>query len=112
MAAYFNDLSARPFLQLSIKNAVYNYSPTPGWFTLQLLQTNLPIISINTQGQTIVDDPRIICDMGIIYNGPGQQNCILDPFNIIMEKSPSNSEGPLHKISPKSPWIFNNRCIG
>ncbi len=31
----------------------------------------LPIMVINTSGQGIVDDPKVIADMGIIYNGPG-----------------------------------------
>ena len=30
--------------------------------------SNLPIVVINTNGQVIQDDPRIVCDMGIIYN--------------------------------------------
>ena len=48
----------------------------------QILTTsNLPIVVINTNGQTIVDDPRIVCDMGIIDNGFGVMNSISDPFN-------------------------------
>ena len=31
-----------------------------------LTSSNLPIIIINTNGQTIVDDPKITADMGII----------------------------------------------
>ena len=34
----------------------------------QEFQSNLPIVIINTNGNTIVDNPRIICDMGIVYN--------------------------------------------
>jgi hypothetical protein len=36
----------------------------------QLTSSTLPIIVINTNGQTIADDPKKTCDMGIIYNGP------------------------------------------
>src|ERR1700749_2733025 len=43
--------------------------------------SNLPIIVINTNGQTIVDDPKITADMGIIYNGAGSRNNMTDPFN-------------------------------
>lgn len=43
--------------------------------------SNLPLVVINTNGQTIPDDPKITADMGIIYNGPGQRNNITDPFN-------------------------------
>ncbi len=43
--------------------------------------SNLPLVVINTNGQTIPDDPKITADMGIIYNGPGLRNNISDPFN-------------------------------
>ncbi|GAB3167126.1 CotH kinase family protein [Telluribacter humicola] len=43
--------------------------------------SNLPIVVINTHGQTIVDDPKIMADMGIIYNGAGVRNNLTDPFN-------------------------------
>lgn len=46
-----------------------------------LTSTNLPIISINTNGQTILDEPKISADMGIIYNGAGNRNNSTDPFN-------------------------------
>ena len=37
----------------------------------QEIQSTLPLIIINTNNQTIVDDPRIICDMKIINNDHG-----------------------------------------
>ncbi len=43
--------------------------------------SNLPIVVINTNSQTIVDDPKINCDMGIIWNGAGNRNFMTDPFN-------------------------------
>jgi hypothetical protein len=43
--------------------------------------SNLPLIVINTNGQTIVDEPKITADMGIIYNGAGVRNNATDPFN-------------------------------
>src|SRR5258706_1588655 len=43
--------------------------------------SNLPIIVINTNGQTIPDDPKITVDMGIIYNGNSVRNNGTDPFN-------------------------------
>lgn len=43
--------------------------------------SNLPIVIINTNGQVIVDEPKIPADMGIIYNGPGIRNNVNDPFN-------------------------------
>ncbi|HMC85483.1 MAG TPA: CotH kinase family protein, partial [Chitinophagaceae bacterium] len=43
--------------------------------------SNLPVIVINTNGQTIVDDPKITADMGIIFNASNARNNITDPFN-------------------------------
>lgn len=52
------------------------------WLKAQILtSSNLPVVIINTNGQTIVDDPKIMADMGIIYNGPGVRNNLSDPFN-------------------------------
>ena len=49
---------------------------------INLTSSNLPIIIINTNGLTIpYDNPRIVADMGIIYNGQGERNNISDPFN-------------------------------
>ncbi|MFY8214508.1 MAG: CotH kinase family protein [Flavobacterium sp.] len=40
--------------------------------------SNLPIVTINTAGQTITDSPSIIANMGIIYNGVGVVNNLTD----------------------------------
>ncbi len=44
--------------------------------------SDIPIIVITTQnGAPIVDDPRVVAQMGVIYNGPGIRNYMTDPFN-------------------------------
>lgn len=43
--------------------------------------SNLPIVVINTFGQTIPDDPKIVAHMGIIDNGFGNRNYLTDSFN-------------------------------
>ncbi len=48
---------------------------------VELTVSNLPIVVIETGGQEIVDEPRIVADMGIICNGEGQTNSITDPYN-------------------------------
>jgi len=40
--------------------------------------SDLPIVIINTGGQTITNDPKITADMEIIYNGAGKRNNITD----------------------------------
>ena len=52
-------------------------APTDSVFT----SSNLPIVVIDTRGQTIVDDPKITADMGIIDNGEGVRNYLTDAFN-------------------------------
>lgn len=46
-----------------------------------LTESNLPIVLISTQGQAILDDPKIMASLQIIYRGPGQINRITDPPN-------------------------------
>lgn len=48
---------------------------------VNLTSSNLPIVIINTNGQEILDDPKITADMGIIYNGEGVRNNTTDLFN-------------------------------
>jgi hypothetical protein len=47
-----------------------------------LTTSNLPIISLNTQGKTIMDDPRIQATMSIRYAGAGQTTNITDSPNV------------------------------
>lgn len=43
--------------------------------------SNLPIVVINTNGQQILDDPKITAEMGVINNGAALRNNITDPSN-------------------------------
>lgn len=50
-------------------------------YSQTLTNSNVPIVIITTpNGQPIVDDPRIVCHMGVIDNGPGNMNNINDPY--------------------------------
>jgi CotH kinase protein len=46
-----------------------------------LSSSNLPIIVINTNGQTIPNEPKISADMGIVFNSGSARNNINDVFN-------------------------------
>lgn len=46
-----------------------------------LTNSNLPIFVINTNGRTIVDEPRIAAVLGVIYGGEGQRNYLTDGYN-------------------------------
>jgi hypothetical protein len=49
--------------------------------SVNFTSSNLPIIIINTNGQTIPDEPKITADMGMINNPNGARNNVTDPFN-------------------------------
>ena len=72
--------------------------------------SNLPIVIIETNGQTIPDEPKINVDMGIIYNGPGQMNYITDPYNeydgiVGIERRGNSSQ----YYFPKKQYAFETR---
>ena len=106
-----SDLTSRIFLSLGINTTSTNYLPTPSWFQPPLIFTtsNLPIVVINTNGQTIVDDPRIVCDMGIIDNGFGTINSINDPFNDYNGKISIEYRGSSSQTFPKKPYALETQ---
>ncbi|HLG38668.1 MAG TPA: CotH kinase family protein [Chitinophagaceae bacterium] len=71
-----------------------------------LTSSNLPIIIINTNGQTIVDDPKIMADMGIIYNGAGVRNNVTDPFNHYNGKIGIEIRGQSSQMFPMKSYGF------
>lgn len=75
----------------------------------QLTTSTLPIIIINTNGQTIGDDPKITCDMGIIYNGVGQTNSVNDPFNHFFGKIGIEIRGSTSQQYPKKSYGLETR---
>jgi len=79
-----SDLSAIFFLSVGINDNSNYYEPTPEWFSppVLLTESNLPILVVNTSGQTIVDDPRINANLKIIHHNDGTINQITDPANV------------------------------
>jgi len=71
--------------------------------------SNLPIIVINTNGQTILDDPKITADMGIIYNGPGIRNNTTDAFNHYNGKIGIEIRGQSSQMFPMKSYGFELR---
>jgi len=76
-----SDLSGNFFFSLGINDSSFEYGSTPPWFFEPFLSSEIPLIHILTQGQEIQNDPRIVAQMKIIDNGPGELNFIdaLDP---------------------------------
>jgi len=68
--------------------------------------TNLPIITIQTNGSQIQDEPKIKADMSIIYNGPGMLNKISDIPNEYNGKIGIELRGSSSQWFPKKPYGF------
>jgi subtilisin-like proprotein convertase family protein len=78
--------------------------------------SNLPLVIINTNNQTIVDDPKIMVDFGIIYNGVGNRNNMTDPWNNYNGKAGVEYRGSSSQSAPKKPigielWDVNGNAI-
>lgn len=80
-----SDLSSRVFFSVGLTAATGPYRQIPSWFsppttTPGQLSSNLPIVVIDTRGQFIPDEPKIIARMGIIDNGPDAVNQLSDLY--------------------------------
>ena len=77
-----SDLSSNFFLSFGMKTASQTYREPPTWFVspIGIVQTNLPIIKIDTDNRTIPDEPKIGGRIGIIWNGD-TMNQSSDAFN-------------------------------
>jgi len=69
----------------------------------------LPLVIINTNGQTIVDEPKINVGMQIIYNGPGQVNYITDPPNEYNGTVGIEYRGSYSATLPQKPYGLETR---
>lgn len=71
--------------------------------------SNLPIIVINTHGQTILDDYRIVADMGIIWHQDGSRNLMTDPFNDYDGKIAIELRGSSSQMFPKKQYALETQ---
>ncbi|MFZ9661321.1 MAG: CotH kinase family protein [Chitinophagaceae bacterium] len=74
--------------------------------TVVIQSSNLPLIIINTNGQKIVDEPKIEADMGIIFNGEGVRNHITDSFNHYNGKVGIELRGKSSQYYPQKPYTI------
>ncbi len=74
-----SDLSSNVFLSVGVNDAGSTYRQVPAWFKdPNDSKSNLPLILIDTRGQTILNEPKITAEISIINNGTGQLNGIFD----------------------------------
>jgi len=73
------------------------------------LQSNLPLVVINTYGAYIPDEPKINAHMGIINNGPGNMNNLGDPFNDYNGNIGIETRGQSTQMFPKKSYGVETR---
>lgn len=66
----------------------------------------LPIVTINTLGNTIVNEPKVMAEMKIIDNGPGNRNHLTDPANNYDGKIGIEYRGNYSLSLPQKPYAF------
>jgi hypothetical protein len=72
--------------------------------------SNLPIVVITTPvGQQINDITRIVCDMGVIDNGPGVRNYLVNPYNNYNGKISIEVRGSTSQQYPKKSYGFETQ---
>jgi hypothetical protein len=106
-----SDFTALATFCVGVDDPMVNYQSLPSWFVapLNFSSSNLPIVVINTLSQTIQDDPKITCDMGIIYNGTGIRNYMTDPFNEYNGKIGIEIRGSSSQMFPKKSYGVETR---
>jgi subtilisin-like proprotein convertase family protein len=71
-----------------------------------LTSSLLPIVAITTNGNTIADDPKVMADMKIIYNGPGIRNYITDTTTDYDGTIGIEYRGNYSASLPQKPYAF------
>ncbi|MCB0286914.1 MAG: CotH kinase family protein, partial [Calditrichaeota bacterium] len=84
-------------------------STIAGFGQVNFTSSNLPIVVINTNGQTIPDEPKITVNMGIIWNENGQRNFLSDPFNHYDGLIGIEIRGSSSQMFPKKQYGFETR---
>lgn len=91
--------------QGTLHNWSITFGNNPAVPVLHFTSSNLPIMVINTSGP-IPDEPKVMADMGIIYNGAGAINYITDPFNHYNGKIGIERRGSSSQSFPKKGYGF------
>ncbi|MEN9978048.1 MAG: hypothetical protein RLZZ569_673 [Bacteroidota bacterium] len=71
-----------------------------------LTSSLLPIVAITTNGNTIADDPKVMADMKIIYNGPGIRNYTTDTTTDYDGTIGIEYRGNYSASLPQKPYAF------
>jgi hypothetical protein len=80
-------------------------------YKTSLVSTNLPLVVINTNGQTIADEPKITAELKIIHNGPSDLNHPSDAGNIYEGLCGIEYRGAYSQSLPQKPYGFETRDV-
>ncbi|MBD2701160.1 CotH kinase family protein [Spirosoma sp. BT702] len=69
-----------------------------------LTSSNLPILLINTNGQTIYNEPKIVADLRIIDNGAGKRNNVTDKPSFTSKIGIELRGSTSQTLFPKKPY--------
>lgn len=108
-----DDLSVIPFLNAEVKSTNPIFRDVPDWFIPPVasseLSSNLPLVVINTSGQTVPDEPKIVATMGIVNNGVGSLNKITDAFTDYNGRIAIEVRGQSSQMFPKKSYQFETQ---
>lgn len=77
--------------------------------SVDFTSSNLPIVIIDTHGQTIVDEPKIDADMRMIDNGPTKRNHVTDSLNAYHGRIGIEIRGSSTQMFPKKQYAVETR---
>ena len=105
-----SDLSSTAFFSVGITNSNEYYRRLPPWFDITVTTTStLPIISIDTHGQDIPDEPKIMATCKVINNTGGKVNDITDPGTDYTGEIGIELRGQSSQMFPKKPYSIELR---
>lgn len=112
-SATSSDMSAIPFLFTKITDGSTAYPNPPTWFVppIEPFESELPLVLLDTDGETIPDN-FIDAFMGIIDNGPGQTNASDDPPTDFNGRIGIEVRGSSSQQFPKKSYTVETRDLG
>ena len=105
-----SDLTGLVFLNAQINSSTIVYRSTPAWFRepIEMNESYLPLLVINTNGLTIVDEPKITASLGIIDN-EGVINKLSDPYTSVVDYIGIEIRGSSSQMFEKKNFGFETR---
>ncbi len=105
-----SDLSSTTWLSVGMEDDSYFYRPVPAWFNNPFQETShLPLVVIDTRGQSIVNEPKITAMLKIINNGPGQLNSYFQDGTDYDGYIGIEIRGQSSQMFPKKSYSFETR---